>query len=166
MLDRNLLHALKERKRFNTLEYAVPQGAFDQDTVNMIKWFKRYFDRYTEHDSINIDTLETFIKLEGKLNDDQHAIIKSLLRGLREPVGDDVIRATVGQLNELRAFKEAEMLLKRYDDGAEIDIITELTTLMQIAKQRIETQDKAIWCDEDIWELIQADADDSGYKLS
>lgn len=166
MLDRNLLHALKERKRFNTLEYAVPQGAFDQDTVNMIKWFKRYFDRYTEHDSINIDTLETFIKLEGKLNDDQHAIIKSLLRGLREPVGDDVIRATVGQLNELRAFKEAEMLLKRYDDGAEIDIITELTTLMQIAKQRIETQDKAIWCDDDIWELIQADADDSGYKLS
>ena len=94
MLDRNLLHALKERKRFNTLEYAVPQGAFDQDTVNMIKWFKRYFERYTEHESIDIDTLETFIKLEGKLNDDQHAIIKSLLRGLREPVGDHQRRQT------------------------------------------------------------------------
>lgn len=166
MLDKNLLHALKERKRFNTLEYAVPTEMFTQDTVNMIKWFKRYFKRYTEHDQIDIDTLETFIKLEGKLSDDQHVIIKSLLKGLREPVSEDVIRATVSQLNELRFAGEAEMLIKRYNDGAEIDLLTELMTLSQISKQRIETQDKAMWEDSDIWELIQDDADDSGYKLS
>lgn len=166
MLDKNLLHALKERKRFNTLEYAVPTEMFTQDTVNMIKWFKRYFKRYTEHDQIDIDTLETFIKLEGKLSDDQHVIIKSLLRGLREPVSEDVIRATVSQLNELRFAGEAEMLIKRYNDGAEIDLLTELMTLSQVSKQRIETQDKAMWEDSDIWELIQDDADDSGYKLS
>lgn len=166
MLDKNLLHALKERKRFNTLEYAVPTDMFTQDTVNMIKWFKRYFKRYTEHDQIDIDTLETFIKLEGKLSDDQHVIIKSLLRGLREPVPEDVIRATVSQLNELRFAGEAEMLIKRYNDGAEIDLLTELMTLSQISKQRIETQDKAMWEDSDIWELIQDDADDSGYKLT
>lgn len=166
MLDKNLLHALKERKRFNTLEYAVPTEMFTQDTVNMIKWFKRYFKRYTEHNEIDIDTLETFIKLEGKLNDDQHVIIKSLLRGLREPVPEDVIRATVSQLNELRFAGEAEMLIKRYNDGAEIDLLTELMMLSQISKQRIETQDKAMWEDSDIWELIQDDADDSGYKLT
>lgn len=165
MLDKNLLHALKERKRFNTLYHAVPE-AFSQDTMNMIKWFKKYFERYTEHDHVDIDTLETFIKLEGKLSDDQHVIIKALLRGLREPVGDDVIRATVGQLNELRFAREAEMLLKRYEDGAEVDVLNELLTLAQVAKQRIETQDKAMWEDSDIWELIQDDADDSGYKLS
>lgn len=166
MLDKNLLHALKERKRFNTLEYAVPTEMFTQDTVNMIKWFKRYFKRYTEHDQIDIDTLETFIKLEGKLSDDQHVIIKSLLRGLRDPVSEDVIRATISQLNELRFAGEAEMLIKRYNDGAEIDLLTELMTLSQVSKQRIETQDKAMWEDSDIWELIQDDADDSGYKLS
>lgn len=166
MLDKNLLHALKERKRFNTLEYAVPTEMFTQDTVNMIKWFKRYFKRYTEHDQIDIDTLETFIKLEGKLSDDQHVIIKSLLKGLREPVSEDVIRATISQLNELRFAGEAEMLIKRYNDGAEIDLLTELMTLSQVSKQRIETQDKAMWEDSDIWELIQDDADDSGYKLS
>lgn len=166
MLDKNLLHALKERKRFNTLEYAVPTEMFTQDTVNMIKWFKRYFKRYTEHDQIDIDTLETFIKLEGKLSDDQHVIIKSLLKGLREPVSEDVIRATISQLNELRFAGEAEMLIKRYNDGVEIDLLTELMTLSQVSKQRIETQDKAMWEDSDIWELIQDDADDSGYKLS
>lgn len=166
MLDKNLLHALKDRKRFNTLEYAVPTEMFTQDTVNMIKWFKRYFKRYTEHDQIDIDTLETFIKLEGKLNDDQHVIIKSLLKGLREPAQEDVIRATVSQLNELRFAGEAEMLIKRYNDGAEIDLLTELMTLSQISKQRIETQDKAMWEDGDIWDMIQDDADDSGYKLT
>lgn len=165
MLDRNLLHALKVRKRFDTLEHAVPKEKFTTDTVNMMKWFKRYFKRYPDHESIDVDTLETFIKLEGKLNDEQFAVIKSLLKGLRDDVAEDVIRATISQLNELRASAEVEMILKKYDDGVEIDLITELLTTLQVAKQRVETQDKAMWEDGDIWEMIQADADDSGYKL-
>lgn len=166
MLDKYLLHALKDRKRFNTLRHAVPVDVFSQDTVSMIKWFDRYFKHYVEHDSIDVDTLETYIKLEGKLKDDQFTIIKRLLQVLREDVPQDVLKQTVHSLNDLRTHAELAMLLKRYDDGAEIDLINEVLTITQIAKQRSDTQDKALWCDEDIWELIQADSDDSGYKLT
>lgn len=166
MLDKYLLQALKERKRFNTLRHAVPTDVFSQDTVSMIKWFDRYFKQYVEHDEIDVDTLETFIKLEGKLKDDQFVIIKRMLQGLREEVPQDVLRQTVHSLNDLRTHAELAMLLKRYDEGVEIDLINEVLTVTQIAKQRSDTQDKAMWCDEDIWELIQADSDDSGYKFT
>ena len=166
MLDKYLLHALKDRKRFNTLRHAVPMELFSQDTVSMIKWFNRYFNQYVEHSAIDVETLETFIKLEGKLNDDQFVIIKRLLTGLREEVPQDVLVQTIHSLNDRRTYAELAMLLKRYDEGAEIDLLNEVATVTQIAKQRSDTQDKALWCDADIWELIQADSDDSGYKLT
>src|SRR5690606_32575369 len=106
MLDKYLLQALKERKRFNTLRHAVPTDVFSQDTVSMIKWFDRYFKQYVEHDEIDVDTLETFIKLEGKLKDDQFVIIKRMLQGLREEVPQDVLRQTVHSLNDLRTHAE------------------------------------------------------------
>lgn len=165
-MDKYLLHAMKDRKRYNTLRSAVPESKFSTDTINMLKWFDRYFKTYTEHEVIDVDTLSTFIKLESKQTDEQAVIMKRLISGLDDEVPQEVIKQTVHSLNDLRTQQELEMILHRYEQGLEVDLINEVLTLTQIAKQRSETQDKAIWCDADIWELIQQDSDDSGYKLT
>lgn len=166
MLDKNLLKALMNRKRFNMLQHTVLQLGLGTDLNSMIKWFDRYFKEYVEHEEINIDAFVTYVKVKSNMKDEQALIFNRTCDVLRQEVPEEVLVATVHSLNDRRAEAELGMLLKRYSDGEEIDLINEVMTLAQVAKQRSDTQDKALWCDENIWDLIQAEADDSGYKLT
>jgi len=165
MLDKNLLHALMDRKRFDLLYTSVPVDMFDGKTVGMLKWFGFYFNQHPEHDKIDLDALNTMFKLQGKMEKEQLTLMTALTDTLRKPVDESVLKATCNQLETLRYEGEIGMLLKRHQDGAEIDLANEIAVATQLHKQRADAQEKALWCDTDVWELIQNAADDSGYKL-
>lgn len=165
MLDRNLLQALREHKRYDTLYPYVPLGSFTSDTRQMLKYFGLYFKRYPEHEYVELEPLGTLIRLEGKLNSDQLALFGAIIEQLKIQVSPDVIRNTLEQLNVIRYSEQLALLVQRYKDGDEVDLVNEVQILTQVTKSQVDTQDKALWADGDIWEYIQAEADDAGYML-
>ena len=165
MRDTYLLKALLDRKKYNTLHLSIPKGAFAPNTYRMIQWLGKYYDVFPNHNSVDLPALENLILMSGKLDADQTAITKREIQLMSRDVADDIIQATVDTLTELKVEEDMKMLLRKYENGEEIDLISEASTLLQVAKHKRDTQDNAQWCDADIWELMQEDADDSGYKL-
>lgn len=165
MSDLNLLRVLMNRKQFKSSASAVPHEQYDSNTVAMLKWFKYYFDSYPEHDKINVDELSSLIRLKAKLSNESMALMNELLKQLRTPIPEDVRATTLNALEERRIGGEIEMLIQQWNDGQEIDLIYELHKRATEARERIQLQSEGAWCDTDVWELIQADADDAGYIL-
>lgn len=163
MSDLNLLRAMMERKQFTGSFKSIPLELYDSNTVAMLQWFKLYFKSYEEHDRVDVPTLGSLIKLKTNQTKEAMALTNEILRQLKVPLPMDVRANTINALEERRLSAEAAMICKKYDDGEEIDVIFELNKLAIATKQRVELQTQAAWCDTDVWELIQADADDSGY---
>lgn len=165
MSDFNLLRCLMTAKQFTSTRSAVPDELCDINTITMLKWFQLYFKRYPDDVKINVETLSTLIRLEGKQTAEVFALTNQILKRLDEPL-DDTIRAnTLNQLEERKLSQAVALVIKQYEDGMEVDLPFELGRLHQEAASRMKVLHQGQWCDTDVWELIQADADDSGYVL-
>lgn len=169
MSDLNLLRVMMERKQFTGSFKSIPMDLYDPHTVTMLGWFKLYYKSYEDHERIDVDTLGSLIKLkttphaDKAKRDAQTALMNEMLRNLKQPLPLDIRATTLNALEERRLSAEAAMICRKYDEGEEIDVIFELNKLAIATKQRVELQTHAAWCDTDVWELIQADADDAGY---
>ncbi|AHY26789.1 putative DNA helicase [Acinetobacter phage vB_AbaP_Acibel007] len=164
MSDLNLLRCMMERKSYQSAFASIPQEMYDLTTRAFLAWFKLYYKHYEDHERVDVDTLSSFIRLKGNQSQEQLKLTDRLLKQLREPLDDAVRATTLNALEERRLSGEAEMLVKRYNDGEEIDIIHEMRKLVQASEVALDVQ-HASWCDTDVGELIDADADDSGYVL-
>lgn len=165
MSDMNLLRCMMEKAQFTGSFKSIPLELYDANTVAMLQWFKIYFKNYEDHERINVDDLGSLIKLKTKQTKEVMALTNEILRQLKQPLPVDARAITLMGLEERRLSAEAAMICKKYDDGEEIDVVFELNKLATATKQRLELTTHAAWCDTDVWTLIQADADDAGYKL-
>lgn len=166
MLDKNLLHALRTRKRYDTLYPYVPLDMFSPDTRRMLEYFGLYFKSYPDHTYVELEPLETMIKLKCKPTPEQLGIFRVMVQNLQEQVSPEVITSTIEQLNTLRYSGKLGVLLQRYSDGEEVDLLTEVHTLTQQVKAQSDVYGDAPWADGDVWEYIQAEADDAGYVFT
>ncbi|HCH8419228.1 TPA: hypothetical protein NNR24_004450 [Salmonella enterica] len=164
-IDRNVLHALSDKKRFDLLYTSVPKDMLDANTVRLLDWFGVYFKEYPEHSYVDWSAFDTLVKLKGNMTKEQITAMAALTTLLRKPVSEDIIKNTCDQLEVLRFEGEVGMILKRFQSGEEFDLASELEVATQTHKQRVTTQVEALWCDTDIAELIDLSADDSGYKF-
>ncbi len=163
--DLNLLRVMMERKQYTSSFNSIPQELYDMNTRAMLAWFKLYYKSYEQHTRIDIDTLGSLIRLKGKQTKEQLVLTEQILKQLREPLPADIRANTLNLLEERRLSGEAAMLIKQFEDGEEVDLTFELNKLAAATKLRIEVQNQATWADGDVWDYIQADADDSGFIL-
>lgn len=163
--DLNLLRCLLERKQFTSVYKSIPAQTYDKNTQAMLKFFKSYFDAYDTHEQIDLEVLSSHIQSTTKQTEQGAALIRAMLKQLAVPVAEDVKSVILNALEERRLEHRAALILEQYAAGEEIDLVFELNKIASEAKQRINQNIKADWCDTDVWELIQADADDAGYKL-
>lgn len=168
MSDINLLKVMLERKQFSSLYKNIELSLYDANTQAMLKWFNVYFKNYEAHDRIDLETLKSLIKLKTKVTDkteESMALTNAIIRNLSVPLDPEVKATTLNALEEKKLAAESAQIITRYEAGDEIDIVFELNKLASAVRQRMELHTQAAWCDTDIWELIQANADDSGYIL-
>lgn len=168
MSDINLLKVMLERKQFSSSYKNIELSLYDANTQAMLKWFNLYFKSYEKHDRIDLETLKSLIRLKTKASketSESMALTNAIIKQLSVPIDPAVRSNTLNVLEEKKLAAESAALIKQYEDGEEIDIIFELNKLAAATRQRIELNTQAAWCDTDVWELIQADADESGYKF-
>ncbi|HDI5584473.1 TPA: hypothetical protein PNT11_004525, partial [Salmonella enterica] len=66
-IDRNVLHALSDKKRFDLLYTSVPKDMLDANTVRLLDWFGVYFKEYPEHSYVDWSAFDTLVKLKGNM---------------------------------------------------------------------------------------------------
>jgi hypothetical protein len=165
-LDRNILIALMPRAKYRALIGAVPVTMLDGHTSSLLEWFKVYFEAYPDHPIIDLDALLTLMRLRANLDPAALAVTQAILNQLREPIDVSVIVQTQNQLEELSFAGKAGALLEAYNSNAEVDVTFELHKLAAESRKRMDVTAGAKWADGNILDYINADADDTGIKLS
>lgn len=163
MQDINILRYFMNRKQFSSTFNTLPQDLFDIDTVNMLKWYKYYYKMYKDDANINVEKLTTLMKLDKGTDDKTFALTKHILEQLRTPLDNSVRAIILEQLEERRLAGEIGMLTKRWEDGEEIDFSYEVLTKAQESHKRRKIKYEGSWEDGDVWQMVQEDADNSGY---
>lgn len=164
-LDVQLLQALKAKKRFDSLYSFIPTESFEQHTQVMLRWYATYFRTYPDHETLDVDSLFSMIKLKGKLTKEQLVLYSRIVAKLREDLSPDMINNTIDILEDLRCTAQVKSLINQFDSGGDIDIVHELAVLSEATKQRKKTMSQSSWADGDVMDYITALSDDYGYQF-
>lgn len=163
MYDIDILRFFMNRKQFLSTYNALPKDMFDVDTVNMLKWFEYYYKQYSEDANVNVQKLTTLMKLDSSTDSKTFALTRQILEQLKSPI-DENIRATIHEKLEERLLAgQVALLHKRWEDGEEVDFSFEVLQKAQESYKRRKVKHGGSWEDGDVWQMVQDDADNSGY---
>ncbi|BAN92328.1 putative DNA helicase [Ralstonia phage RSB3] len=167
MSDNLILHALRDRRRFNTLRAAVPDDMLSPDTTNMLAWFNLYFHTYPEAERIDVPELQALIKLRADPNAGPEAIgvVQHLAGELLHEPPLDAIAGISNTLRERDLSGRAGALIAAYQRGEEVDLAYELKALALDAKREMQAGGVSQWADGDILDYLRDDADEGGLLL-
>lgn len=163
MEDIDLLRFSMNRKQFQTTFNMIDEDIFSYDVVSMLKWFKYYFKTYTDDANVNIEKLSTLMKLDKSTDKKTFEITRNILNLLKIPIEPTVRAALLETLETRRLAGELGILLKRFDNNEEIDFSFEILQRAQESYARRKIKHGGAWEDGDVWQMVQEDADNSGY---
>lgn len=165
-MDLLVLAALRERKRFNSLRHAVPQGMLAPDTAAMLQWYAAYFNAFPDREYLEADELQSLVRLRsGAANPEAVALTLHLVQKLSAPVEDSAVQGILGQLYELDLSGRAAALIERYQSGEEVDLAYELSGLAQATVRAKANSTPTDYIDTPIGELLAEVSNDQGLKF-
>lgn len=118
MIDLTLLRILKHKGEFQKIIDRVPMESIDDTTKALLKDFKKYFDKFPEHERID---LKTFAPLFGawhpKLTKEKRQVYADILKKVHVDVPEGEQAEVMQSLLELRLASDIGNLLLRFDEG-------------------------------------------------
>lgn len=122
-VDVSLLRMLKHRDDFRRVFGRIPNAALNRETAAILDDYKKYFQKFPDHDQIDMDTFMPMFRMwHSTLADDKRSVYEVVLNNARQDVTKDVRQAVMRQVLELRLSTELADILQRFDAG-EIDNI-------------------------------------------
>lgn len=166
MEDINLLRFFTDAKAFRSTYNVVPQELFSIDVTMMLKWFQFYYKKYPEDAHLSVDKLSMLMKLDQSVDKTTFDTTKAILANLKIPIDLTVKANIMEQLEERRLSGELGLLLEKFNNGEEIDFSSEVLLKAQESQKRRRVKHQGVWEDGDVWAMVQADADNSGYLFT
>lgn len=165
-MDSLLLHALSNKQRYNSLKHVVPQGMVAPDTLALMQWFGAYFSAFPERDAVDVDELQSLVRLRSAhASPESVQITLHLIEQLRQKPDDTAINGILGQLYELDLSGRAAALIEKYQRGEEVDLAYELSRLSQQAVRSKASASPDDYIKTSIDELLAEVSDDKGLKF-
>ena len=118
MSDKYLLKAMMNRQRFLSLHKSVPRDMFSSITLRVLDSYADYYQKYPEHDEIDVEALSTLIKLKKNQSSEETFVINRVLDGLRDAHKiNDIISIKPENLSKdglIDLIKQDDMTLRDY----------------------------------------------------
>lgn len=166
MLDKLLLSVLRERGKFATLRHSVPVDALSTATSYMLKAYESYFTAFPESDYVDLEALGTHVRLKTGSSPEQMAAFEALCEQLSEYQPTKQAReGIVDQLVELDTAGRANLIMQRFDNGEEIDVIYELGKLAESARRSRGQSSVTDYIDTDVVDIMAKTDEGHGFKF-
>lgn len=165
MLDITLLRIMKYKKDFIKLNPSIPKDTLDLQTQAIITDFGKYFEKFPEHDKIDLQVfLPAFKRWHPTIKDEQLSTYISILGNVNQDVDDCTKDGVLDDLFELALGTKVANLCMRYEEG-DLETPLGLAISNEIDSYKIKAGiDLATWIDDPIEDLLQEDIDESGIK--
>lgn len=143
-MDLTLLRLCKNRDRFNRLKPGGEGSGLDASTELVINAIRAHFVEFPELKELNIPTFKGWCKQYRFNSIDEHraTLALSMIDHMKQDVEPELEQGMVERLLHTSLATQTHTLLKQYDAGEEIDLITRLSQLQEEYVQRMDRKAK------------------------
>jgi len=164
MIDLRLLQIVRHKEDFRRIFGRIPKASLDPQTCAILDDFGKYFERFPEHDRVDMQTfLPMFRSWHPTLTSEQASAYEAILQNVKQDLGEDVKNGVLDALLELRLGTDLAELLARYDAGELPDIHGALARALDDFKADATGQE-VDYVQDDIYDLLDEELDNSGLK--
>lgn len=165
MLDIVLLRIMKYRKDYKSLIGSVPVTALDPKMKALLDDFGKYFQKFPEHEQIDLQVFLPRFKLwHPGITDEQLTSYTAILRNIREDVDESTRAGILADLYEIDLATQVANACSQFEQG---DLVLPISDVIgaKLDAYKINIGAKAVmWNDTSIEELLAEDVDNSGIK--
>ncbi len=164
LIDIVLLRIMKYKADFDKLYRSITTNNIDQKTKALLEAFGKYFEKFPEHEQINLQVFLPRFKQWYNLSEEQFNIYVGVLRNIQEDVDEATRAGILAELYELDLGTQIANVISEYEAG-ELDapLSTAIDRFLDTYKIQMETK-AVMWDDTPIEQLLEEDLDDSGIK--
>ena len=157
MIEISILRVMATREGFDKMFSAIPLKALEPKTKTLVSDIKRYYDTYTDDESIDFVMLRDSLKRWHPSLEDAHLEYYDKILKLAEKDLSDVSRSVlINSMLELNLATDLAQLLQDYHDGKEIAIIHDTLELAESALAATERKASDNWIRPDMDALVEA----------
>lgn len=166
MIDIVLLRIMKYQKDYRQLYRAIPTATLDPKTKTLLDDFGKYFDRFKEHERIDLQVfLPRFKSWHPSMDEEVLNSYIGILRNIAQDVDEQTKAGIVNDLYEADTAMRIANICAEYDAGnLEAPLPDMISSIIDGYKINIGAR-TASWNDTDIADLLQEDEDNSGIRF-
>lgn len=163
MIDITLLRILKHRIHYDSIVPDLPSDALQEKTRFLIKDFGKYL-KETGHPVIHIREFKEyfFSLLHPNMSPDAKEYYERMLDNCAKDVDTNTADTMLNRVIELSLATNVAHVVDRYENDAEIEIVQEIQSLLDIATNKITTQEEEIFVTRDIEDLLKDEKETEG----
>ncbi len=163
-VDVNVLRMLKHKDDFRRVFGRIPAAALNKETAAILEDYKKYFNKFPDHDTVDMDVFLPLFRLwHNTLPDDRRAVFEVVLNNARAEVQPDVRQQVMRQILELRLATELGELLTKFDAGDLTNINSAIKELQTSFKADAGISESS-YIKDDIHDILDEQEDDNGIK--
>jgi len=163
MIDLRLLQLTRHKEDYMRIAQRIPKASLDKQTVAILEDFGKYFEKFPEHDRIDMLTfLPMFRSWHPTLSDEQSTAYEAVLQNVKQDLNEETRNGILDTLLELRLGTDLATLLARYDAGELPNIHAAISRAVDEYKADCSTGAECDYITDDIHDLLDEELDNSG----
>lgn len=169
MIDISLLRLLKYKVQFDRLYKSLPEAGLDPRTKTILSDFGAWFKKFPDAEVIDLGNFQTwFLGIKhpaiGK-DPEKSRFYVDMIRNIGPDLEQSIEQGLREQLLELDNATKAANLIERYSSGDDLDIMRELSLLIEEHDLQLQKKVESVWVEPDIGELLNEVSDTGGLKF-
>lgn len=164
-LDVTTLQILRNKEDYDKYSKTVPHGLLDPITAAILKDYGRYFKEHTGHEHIDKNAFLSafFGTYHPKLTEEQRTQYRTVINNCLSTDVDQIVRENyISRVVEQDYTSRIMDLLRKYDDGEDINILREISTLAEQAETDLDKKVTYSFVDDHIGDLLSSDENQVG----
>ncbi len=169
MIDISLLRLLKHRDQYDRLYKSLPDAGLDTRTKTILSDFGAWFKQYPEAGEIELGAFQTwFLGVRHPAigsDPDKARYYRDVLKNIQQDLAEGIEQGLREQLLELDNATKAANLIEKYTAGDDINIMRELSTLVEEHTLQVAKKVECPWVKPDLTELLAASSNTDGLRF-
>ena len=155
---------MRTRDKYEKLIRAVPKHTLDTKTQTILDDYGKFFREYPEVRAIDEEPFFLWFKMFGHANlkPETLEVYKAVIHNIQKPVPPELEAGLTARLVAADTASKLATLLQQFNDGEEIDLGSALRDTVEQFELDTNRKVRTPWVLDDINDLLQADAEDTG----
>lgn len=138
-LDLTLLRLLKDKAIHGRLRAGIPEAGLDETTHQLVRDIDRFYKEFPDAQRIDIKNFKVWWSefLHASMPDDKAVLYRSIIDHMAEDVPAEMMEGMAQRLLTVEAAMGTLGLVQRFNEGAEIDFLPELESMIASFNDRM-----------------------------